>query len=71
LLDSIGRYFYETTQKLIAEHSFTLVGGKTFGIDLVKHVLRTVPVFWAASDLVSGEPFEVYVEIILMVLLIS
>lgn len=51
LVESIGRYFYETTQKLMAEHSFTLVGGKSFGIDLIKHVVRTVPVYWAATDL--------------------
>lgn len=53
LVDNIGRYFYETTQKLILDHSFTLVGGNTFGVDLIKHVIRAVPVFWAATDLVS------------------
>ncbi|KAF9454341.1 linoleate diol synthase [Macrolepiota fuliginosa MF-IS2] len=51
LVNSIGRYFYETTQKLILENSFTLVGGNTFGVDLVKHVIRAVPVIWAATDL--------------------
>lgn len=51
LVDSIGRYFYETTQKLIVENSFTLVGGNTFGVDIARHVFRTLPVYWAATDL--------------------
>jgi len=52
-LESIGHYFHDTTQKLIAENSFNLVGGSSFGVDLVKYVMRLVPVYWAASDLVS------------------
>jgi len=52
-LESIGQYFYDTTQKLIAENLFTMVGGSSFGVDLVKYVIRLVPVHWAASDLVS------------------
>ena len=52
-MESIGHYFYETSQKLIAENSFTLVGGSSFGVDLIKYVIRLVPVHWAASDLVS------------------
>jgi len=52
-LESIGHYFYDTTQELIAQNSFTLVGGSSFGVDLIKYVIRLVPVHWAASDLVS------------------
>ena len=55
LVDDIGKYFYETTKKLIVEHSFTLVGGKVASVDLVKHVLRVVPVLWVATDLVSPD----------------
>ncbi|KAL9713581.1 hypothetical protein Ac2012v2_003192 [Leucoagaricus gongylophorus] len=51
LMESIGRYFHDTTQKLIAENSFTLVGGMSFGVDVIKNVIRLVPVYWAASDL--------------------
>jgi linoleate 10R-lipoxygenase len=54
-VDDIGKYFYETTKKLIVGHSFTLVGGKVAGVDLVKHVLRVVPVLWVATDLVSPD----------------
>ena len=52
-MESIGHYFYDTTQELIAQNSFTLVGGSSFGVDLIKYVIRLVPVHWAASDLVS------------------
>jgi hypothetical protein len=55
LVDDIGKYFYETTKNLIIENSFTLVGGKVAGVDLVKHVLRVVPVLWVATDLVSPD----------------
>ena len=52
-MESIGRYFHDTTQELIVENSFTLVGGMSFGVDVIKSVIRLVPVYWAASDLVS------------------
>ncbi|KAF4610857.1 hypothetical protein D9613_007045 [Agrocybe pediades] len=51
LSKTITQYFYETTKKLIDEKSYTLVGGKTSGIDLVRNVLSVLPVSWAASDL--------------------
>lgn len=59
LVDNIGRYFYETTQNLLAESSFTLVGKKTYGVDIARHVLRTVPIHWVATDLVSGRLFQI------------
>ncbi|KAF8906299.1 linoleate diol synthase [Gymnopilus junonius] len=51
LLDGIGRYFYESTKKLIDSNSYTLVGGKVAGVDIVRQVLTTVPVYWAATEL--------------------
>jgi linoleate 10R-lipoxygenase len=48
-LDQIGNYFRDTTRKLIASHSFTLVGGKTCVVDIVRDVLKVVPVYWAAE----------------------
>ncbi|KDR80737.1 hypothetical protein GALMADRAFT_1103751 [Galerina marginata CBS 339.88] len=51
LLDGIGRYFYESTKKLINANSYNLVGGKVTGIDLVRQVLRILPVYWVATDL--------------------
>ncbi|KAH9479383.1 Linoleate 10R-lipoxygenase [Psilocybe cubensis] len=51
LSDAIGNYFYQSTKKLINANSYNLVGGKTSGIDIVKQVLTTVPVYWVATDL--------------------
>jgi hypothetical protein len=51
LVEQIGRFFFESTQKLIASQSYTLVGGKISGVDLVREVLRVVPIQWAAVDL--------------------
>ena len=53
LVERIGQYFYETTRNFIAKECFTLVGGKISGVDLVRQVLRVVPIYWAAADLVS------------------
>lgn len=55
LVEQIGKYFYESTRKLIAANSYTLVGGKTSGVDLVRQVLRVVPTYWVATDLVSSK----------------
>ncbi|KAF8634588.1 hypothetical protein AX17_004177 [Amanita inopinata Kibby_2008] len=49
----IGQYFYDTTRKLIETSSFTLVGGKVRGVDIVRQVLKVVPVYWVASDVVG------------------
>lgn len=50
----IGKFFYDTTRQLIASSSFTLVGKKTHGVDIVRDVLKLVPVHWAAADIVSS-----------------
>ncbi|KAF9482553.1 linoleate diol synthase [Pholiota conissans] len=51
LMDGISNYFYESTKKLIAANSFTLVGGKVGGIDIIRQVLKILPVYWAATEL--------------------
>ena len=53
LVEEISKFFYDSTQKLIASESYTLVGGKISGVDLVRQVLRVVPIHWVAVDLVS------------------
>lgn len=53
LVEEIGKFFYDTTKKFIASESYTLVGGKICGVDLVRQVLKEVPILWAATDLVS------------------
>ncbi|KAJ7180686.1 linoleate diol synthase [Mycena filopes] len=52
ILEDTGNFFRDTTRKLISTHSFTLVGGKTRVVDIVRDVLKLVPVYWAAD--ISG-----------------
>jgi hypothetical protein len=49
----IGKYFYDTTSKLMKSNSFTLVGSQVHGVDIVRDVLRVVPTMWAAANIVS------------------
>ncbi|KAJ6548164.1 linoleate diol synthase [Mycena vulgaris] len=48
-LEKTGTFFYSSTRKLIAANSFALVGGKTCVVDIVRDVLKVVPVYWAAD----------------------
>lgn len=50
-LDKIGKYFYDTTSHLIKSNSFSLVGDKVRGVDIVRDVFRVVPILWAAADI--------------------
>ncbi|PPQ98253.1 hypothetical protein CVT26_003424 [Gymnopilus dilepis] len=51
LLNGIGRYFHDSTKKLISSNAYTLVGKKVGGVDVVKQALTIVPVYWAATEL--------------------
>jgi linoleate 10R-lipoxygenase len=53
LVEQIGQYFYESTLKFIAANAYTLVGGKFSAVDVVRDVLRVVPIYWVATELVS------------------
>lgn len=50
-VNKIGKYFYDTTRELIESCNYSLVGKKTYGVDIVRDVLRIVPVYWAASEI--------------------
>ena len=54
LVAKIGQYFYETTRKFIVENAYTLVGGNVSGVDLVRQVLRVVPIYWVATEVVRS-----------------
>ncbi|KAG6919504.1 hypothetical protein DXG01_005094 [Tephrocybe rancida] len=49
-IDKIGRFFFDTTRKLVDSNSFQLIGKKTRGLDVVRDVLKYVPVYWAANE---------------------
>jgi linoleate 10R-lipoxygenase len=50
--DKIAHYFYEKTRKLIVAKSFKLSDTNTRYVDIVRDVLRYVPLYWAATELV-------------------
>ena len=50
---SIKSFFYEKTRELIQRESCHSVGTSTHTVDLVRDVLKLVPIYWAA-DLVSS-----------------
>ena len=52
-VDAITNFFYEKTKALIAKDSYTLVGGKRSGLDIVRDVFRVVPIQWVATQVVS------------------
>ena len=48
-VDQVGEYFYKATRTQVELSSFTFVGGKARGVDVVRHILKVVPVTWAAQ----------------------
>ncbi|KAI0260103.1 linoleate diol synthase [Gloeopeniophorella convolvens] len=49
--DKIAHYFYEKTRALIKEKSYTLADKNLKMVDIVRDVLRYVPLYWAATEL--------------------
>ncbi|KAH7890809.1 heme peroxidase [Phlebopus sp. FC_14] len=56
-IDNIGKYFYNKTRELIEVNSFALIGTKTRSVNIVRDVLKLVPVYWAASE-IAGIPLK-------------
>jgi len=48
----LTKFFFEKTQELIRSNSFNLSGSKTRSVNLVRDVLKAVPIHWAAD--ISG-----------------
>ena len=55
-LNASGTWFYEKTIQLIREKSYTVYTGAPKSVDIVKDVLRLVPVHWGAVKIVSPRP---------------
>ncbi|KAJ8091181.1 hypothetical protein PM082_004157 [Marasmius tenuissimus] len=49
-------FFYKTTLRLASENSWALVGDQTCGLDVVRDVLKVVPVYWVAD--LAGIPLK-------------
>ncbi|KAG1881160.1 heme peroxidase [Suillus subluteus] len=54
---AIGTYFHNKTKELIELHSFSLIGQNTCGVNIVRDVLKFVPLHWAATE-VAGIPLK-------------
>jgi linoleate 10R-lipoxygenase len=52
--ERIAQYFYERTRKLIVSKSYTLANKGVKYVDIVSEVLRYVPLYWTASELVCN-----------------
>lgn len=50
--DKISQFFVQKTQELIRANACSLIGNDVQVVDLVRDVLRLVPVYWVA-DIVS------------------
>lgn len=49
----IAKFFFEKTRELIKSNSFNLSGSKTRSVNIVRDVLKAVPIHWVA-DIVSA-----------------
>lgn len=52
-LDKTGAWFHDKTVALLREKSYTLVDKTKHSVDVVKDVLRLIPVHWSSSQVVS------------------
>jgi linoleate 10R-lipoxygenase len=50
--DKIAHHFYERTRKLIVSKSYTLSDTRVRFVDIIRDVLRYVPLYWTATELV-------------------
>ncbi|KAI0704264.1 heme peroxidase [Cytidiella melzeri] len=48
-LDKLTKYFYDKTRELMVAQSWTTVGSSTKHVDIVRDVLKYVPLHWAAE----------------------
>jgi hypothetical protein len=51
-IDKIGQYFHKKTSELIKANSCSLIGTNTKTVNVVRDVLKLVPIYWAASEVV-------------------
>jgi linoleate 10R-lipoxygenase len=55
--EKIAQHFYETTRKLIISKSFTVSDKGVKVVDIVRDVLRYLPLHWTATELVCDGVF--------------
>jgi hypothetical protein len=50
---NIEKFFFDNTRELIQKASYSPVVGKVHIVDIVRDVLKYVPLRWAATEIVS------------------
>jgi hypothetical protein len=61
--EKIAHYFYEKTRKVIISKSFTVSDKGVKIVDIVRDVLRYVPLYWTATQLVCDSD-TVYSDVV-------
>ncbi|KAG2132772.1 heme peroxidase [Suillus clintonianus] len=56
-ISAIGTYFNNKTKELIEQHSFSLIGKNVRAVNIVRDVLKSVPLHWAATE-IAGIPLK-------------
>lgn len=51
-MEKIGRYFHKKTAELVSVASYSLINTNTKSVNIVGDVVKLVPVYWAASEIV-------------------
>jgi linoleate 10R-lipoxygenase len=51
-IKKIGQFFFLKTRELIERQTYHNVVGKVSNVDIVRDVLKTVPLYWAATEIV-------------------
>lgn len=51
--DQILSFFYNKTRELMVRESYSLVGVQTRSLDIVRDVLKYIPLHWASNFFVS------------------
>lgn len=51
--DQIAEFFYKKTREMMVSEAWTGVGKTTKSVDIVRDVLKYVPIYWA-SEVVSA-----------------
>ena len=50
--DKVAHHFYERTRKLVVSKSYILSDKRVRFVDIISDVLRYVPLYWTATELV-------------------
>ena len=52
--DDVAQYFYNKTRELMESKSFSLTDKNLKNVDIVRDVLKNVPIYWAATQIVRS-----------------